>query len=605
MKKTGLKNAALALILALSLGQTAQAATLNALINRQTVAVGDQFQLTVTTDATTGAMPDLTPLQEDFQVLGTSQSMRTQIINGRQSQERSWIVTLSPKQQGQLTIPALSADGLTTTPLTINVVEPSALPKSQGVPGVRIEAEVSDGNHYLYQEIPLVVRIETPLSIKRAELIAPSGAEFELTQNGQDRSSRLMKNGQQVSVIERHYHLRPQQTGTVTIPPFTIRGEVDDPNARQGPFGRTPFGGSLMRDFPFGGSAFGSSLFNDMFNPGKPFAARTDPLSLEVKAAAGDDANEWFLPAKTVELSSQWQPENPQFRVGEAVTRQISILALGARPEQLPDLEFISPDGARVYVDDNTTDTFSSAGGTIGRRVITTSVVPTTGGQVTLPEITLNWWDTDAGETRTARIPAETIKVSGGVAQLDEAAGPAIGSAVDAPPAVQSRAGSALLDNKWMLGGGLLILLGALGWASVRYIKPNSAQTSRDRPVAAENRNADAQRRFVEALSALKTAARNGDNSKTYQAALSWKRNCPFDVTIPDSFETELRSLESTLYHSSKGPGWNSRTLLKIAEQTTRSSRTAGRKKTRLPSLYPESTKRTNRGGGVASPVAS
>lgn len=603
MKKTGFKNAALALVLALSLGQTAQAASLSALINTQTVAVGDQFQLTVTTDATTGSMPDLTPLQEHFQVLGTSQSMRTQIINGRQSQERSWIVTLSPKEQGQLTIPALSADGLTSKPLTINVVQPSALPKSQGVPGVRIEAGVSGANHYLYQEIPLIVRIETPLSIKRAELIAPSGAEFELTQNGQDRTSRLMKNGQPVSVIERHYHLRPQQSGTLTIPPFTIRGEVDDPNARQGPFGRMPFGGSLMQDFPFGGSAFGGSLFNDMFNPGKPFAARTDPLSLEIKAAAGAEADEWFLPAKTVELKSQWQPENPQFRVGEAVTRQISILALGARPEQLPDLEFISPTGARVYVDDNATDTFSSAEGTIGRRVITTSVVPTTGGQITLPEITLNWWDTDAGETRTATIPAETITVSGSVAQSVEAAGPVVGSAVDAP-ITQSGDGSALIDNKWMLGGGLLIVLGALGWASARYIKPNSAQTSRDRPVAAQNRNADARHRFVEALSALKTATRNGNDLKTYQAALSWKRTCPFDVTIPDSFETELRSLESSLYRSSSGPGWDPRTLLKIAEQTTRSSRTTGRKKARLPSLYPESMERAHRGGGSANPVA-
>lgn len=604
MKQTGLKNAALALVLALSLGQPAQAATLNALTNTQTVAVGDQFQLTVTSDATSGATPDLAPLQEDFQLLGTSQSMRTQIINGRQSQERSWIVTLSPKQQGQLTIPALSADGLTTKPLTINVVEASALPKSQGVPGVQIETKMSDGNHYLYQEIPLVVRIETPLPIKRAELISPSGSEFELTQNGQDRRSSLMKNGQRVSVIERHYHLRPQQSGTLTIPPFTIRGEVDDPNARQGPFGRTPFGGSLMRDFSFGGSAFGSSLFNDMFNPGKPFAARTDPLTLEVEAAAGAGAGEWFLPAKAVELKSQWQPETPQFRVGEAVTRQISILALGARPEQLPDLEFTAPSGARIYVDDNATDTFNSAQGTIGRRTITTSVVPTTGGAVTLPEITLNWWDTEAGETKTARIPAETVQVSGSAAQIDDAAGPVVGSVVDAP-SVPSRE-SSVLAGKWTLGAGILVLLGLLAWAGTRYVKRTTAQTSDIRPRSKDMAGTTTWRKWMEALSTLRAAAAKGDHRRTYQAALAWQRCCPSDVTIPVEFEKELRRLEVSLYRQSDNDTqWKPHTLLQIAQKTTRKGNTANHKGAKLPGLYPDGVKRSNGGGTSPSPVAA
>lgn len=601
MKQTGLKNAVLALVLALSLGQTAQAATLNALINTQTVAAGDQFQLTVTTDSTTGSMPDLTPLQEDFQVLGTSQSMRTQIINGRQSQERSWIVTLSPKQQGQLTIPALSADGLSTSPLTINVVEPSAMPKSQGVPGVRIEASVSGGNHYLYQEIPVVVRIETPLPIKRAELIAPSGSEFELTQNGQDRRSSLMKNGQPVSVIERHYHLRPQQTGTLTIPPFTIRGEVDDPNARQGPFGRMPFGGSLMQDFPFGGSAFGSSLFNDMFNPGKPFAARTDPLSLEIEAAAGASAGEWFLPAKAVELKSQWQPENPQFRVGEAVTRQISILALGARPEQLPDLEFAVSSGARIYVDNNTTDTFSSAQGTIGRRTITTSVVPTTGGAVTLPEITLNWWDTEAGETKTARIPAETVQVSGSVAPIDDTVGPIIGSAADAAPS----ADSSVLAGKWVLGAGILALLGMLGWAGTRYVKRIGARSSDIRSRRTDGAPTASRQKWMEALSTLQAAAAKGDHRNTYQAALAWQRSCPSEVAVPVDFEKELQQLEALLYRRpDEATQWKPHTLVQIAQKTTRKGKAAGQKGVRLPALYPDGVKRGN-SSGSPSPVTA
>lgn len=598
MKLTGLKLAALAMVLALSLGQNAQAAALNALINTQTVAIGDQFQLTVTTDATTGAVPDLTPLQEEFEILGTSQSMRTQIVNGRQSQERSWIVTLAPREMGQLTIPALSAAGLTSQPLKVTVVEPSAMPKTQGLQGVTIEASVPDGSHYLYQEIPLVVRIETPMPLKRAELVPPSGSAFELTQNGQDRTSSLVKNGRPVSVIERHYHLRPQQSGVISVPPFTIRGEVDDPDARQGPFGRMPFGASMMQDFPFGGSGFGGSLFNDMFNPGKPFAARTDSITLQVDGAAGANPGEWFLPAKAVELKSQWQPENPEFRVGEGITREISILALGARPEQLPDLDFAAPAGARIYVDDNTTDTFSSAQGTIGRRVITTSVVPTTGGAVTLPEITLNWWDTEAGESNTARIPAETIQVAGaGAAALVTTPEPMIGS-VDETTTQNALDGSPLL-GKWTVGAGILALVGAVGWAGRRYVNRPTAPRLYQRTNTVEK----AGLHFKEAFAALRTAAANGDRMKTYQAALAWRRCCPPHVKIPVSFEMEMKSLEISLYRpSANDRQWSPKLLIRIAEQTTRTSR-ARKRKGNLPALYPEGATRPNFAGGLTRSV--
>ncbi|MCR9134692.1 MAG: BatD family protein [Alphaproteobacteria bacterium] len=599
MKLTGLKLAALAMVLALSLGQNTQAATLNALTNAQTVAIGDQFQLTVTTDATNGAVPDLTPLHKDFDVLGTSQSMRTQIINGRQSQQRSWIVTLAPRDKGQLTIPALSAAGLTSQPLTINVVEPSAMPKTQGVEDVTIEATVSGGSHYLYQEIPLVVRIETPLPLKRAELVAPTGSAFELTQNGQDRTSSLVRDGRPVSVIERHYHLRPQQSGAITVPSFTLRGEVDNPDASQSPFGRMPFGGSLMRDFPFGGSAFGGSLFNDMFNPGKPFAARTDPISLQVETASGAQPGEWFLPAKAVDLKSQWQPENPEFRVGEAVTRQISILALGARPEQLPDLDFTAPGGARIYVDDTTVDTFNSPQGTIGRRVITTSIVPTTGGTVTLPEITLNWWDTEAGETKTARIPAETIQVTGSVAAAAAAnTEPAAGS-MDETPIQDAMDGSPLMD-KWTWGAGILALVGALGWAGRRYANRPTATMGKRRIDVADQ----AMLQFKDALAALRTAASNGDRMKIYQAALAWRRCCPPHVAIPNSFDREVAFLETALYRPSENDRqWRPKMLVRAAEQATRPGR-ARKRKGNLPALYPEGAKRPNIGNELTRPVA-
>ncbi len=582
MNRLGIKCVIVAVVLALLLSTGVSAASLTARINTATVANGDQFQLTLTTDTPGGAMPDLAPLQEDFNVLGTSSSMQTQIINGRQSQQMSWIVTLSPKEKGQLVIPALSLAGLSSNPLTVNVVEQSAMPRSQGVQGIEIEANIAEGTHYLYQEIPLVVRIETPIGIKRAELIAPTGSDFEITPNGEDRTTKAMRDGRAVTVIERDYILRPQKAGALTIAPFVIRGEVNDPNSR-----RDPFGGSLMRDFPFAGGAFGGSLFDDMFNRGTPFTARSQSIALDVEGAANSAADGWFLPAKAVELKSEWQPASPVFKVGEAVTRRISILALGARPEQLPDLNFTVPNGARIYVDESTTDEFKTAQGTFGRRDIVTSVVPTQGGEVTLPEITLRWWDTVAGEEKTASVPAETLQVEGAVANST--------NTVNSAAAVSNKALNASRElsegpNLWVLvaGGGVLLLFGGLGLLYL-YGRKNAGSRPHTDAIAGKNHDtALAHQKIVRARDALRRAVKANDVSKIYQAALAWRRCVGLDTNVPVGFGEEISNLENRLYEPSKQNAvWDASKLMSIVENVTRLQLAGQRRPAVLPTLYP------------------
>ena len=591
MKRTGVKKALLAAALTLAVSHGALAAGLNARVNTDKVAVGDQFRLTLSTDATGVEMPDLSPLQKEFNVLGTSSSTQTQIINGKQSQQQSWIVTLSPKQKGQLTIPELSFDGASSKPLTLTVVDQADLPKSQGTQGIAVEATLQGEHHYLYQEIPLTVRIETSVPLKRAELIAPSDPAFELTPNGEDRTSQVMRNGKPVTVIERQYMLRPQKTGELTLAPFVIRGEVKDPNARQSPFDRMGMGRSLFDDFPFQGSAFagrgfGSSLFDDMFSPGKPFAARSDAIKMSVEGGETVGDNQWFLPAKAVELVSAWQPESPEFKVGEAVTRKVSILALGARPEQLPDLAFESPAGARIYVDGDTTDEFRTADGTVGRREIVTSIVPTTGGEVILPEIALQWWDTEAGEERTAVIPAETIQVEGPVT-----------SAMAAPAATTEQTSAPVSNNgsgvseEWIFaGGGIAVTLAlALGTALAVRRRHAPAPVRNEATGRLETLHKRPRQEAEQLLAALKAAGKGNDPRKTYLAALAWQRVVSGTGSVPEVFAKEVAGLETHLYAGCEvQKDWDSSRLIRIAEDVTRRISRSGRKDGILPALYPD-----------------
>ena len=97
----------------------------------------------------------------------------------------------------------------------------------------RPHSTLDDGNPFLFQETPLTVRIETNAPIKSAELIAPQSSAFELVQSGEDRVGQATRNGQTVNVIERTYMLKPQEEGAIEIPPFVLRGSVEDPAARR------------------------------------------------------------------------------------------------------------------------------------------------------------------------------------------------------------------------------------------------------------------------------------------------------------------------------------------------------------------------------------
>lgn len=403
-EKQSIRTAVKATLLTFGLSVLSQtlAAGLDARINTQTVVEGDTFQLTLSADKQV-ATPDLSPLQQDFDIVGTAKSTNFSMINGEISSTLSWTVTLTPKKAGQFTIPAIEAGALSSEPLTIKVVDAANAPKSQGASqGINLTARIngSGDKFYQFQEIPLTVRIESEQAFQQAELTPPHVDGVELMQSGADRNSQLSRNGQRIYVFERDYLLRSQADGEITLPPFTLQGRVPDSN-------RDPFA-DFNRQFDDPFFRRNSPFFR---RGGKAFTKRSNSLKLDITANPNAQAGEWFLPAKSVRLTAQWQPKSPTFRQGEAVVRSIRLSALGARAEQLPKLSFDKVDGAKIYVDDDKTVMRETANGTEAVREFTLSVVPTRGGAVTLPEISVEWLNTESDETTTAVLPAETIQV--------------------------------------------------------------------------------------------------------------------------------------------------------------------------------------------------
>ncbi len=57
--------------------------------------------------ATRSDAPDLTPLEIDFEVLGTQTSSRISTINGRTNSLLEYQINLRPRRTGEITVPAL------------------------------------------------------------------------------------------------------------------------------------------------------------------------------------------------------------------------------------------------------------------------------------------------------------------------------------------------------------------------------------------------------------------------------------------------------------------------------------------------------------------
>ncbi|MDN5785857.1 BatD family protein [Pseudorhodobacter sp.] len=564
---------------------------LTARISAQKLALGDTVQLVLSADpAKLTAAPDISALNADFDILGTSKSSQTQIINGARSDTVEWIITLAPRSKGHLTIPALSAGQASSAPIGIDVVDAAQMPgDQQAAGGTTITATLEPGAHYVQQEIPLSLRITTGPGFSDGAIEAPQSPDYILEQRGEDRTSQTVENGQPVTLIERDYLLRPQKSGALSIAPFTLRAMQTDPAARS-PFPQNRF------DTLFGGSLFGGagSPFGQMFGGGRQITIRTAPLTLDVKAKPSA-AKGWFLPAKAVTLTSQWSPVKPEFRVGEAVTRHVRIQALGATEVQLPDLAPPTVNGARVYLDKSETGSVDTADGTASVRDFSYSIVPTTGGTITLPEMTVDWFDTASETPQVASLPAETIKVEGAVVvpPATPAAPEATASASQQPPTVESQS-----RMTWIAG--LLALLAAVLALAAFFWRRQDARAD-----LTPGGIANAQVRREAALRSVEAACNAADPHATYAAAMKWAGA----VATATGLETEAiwarfpdlsqewKALEAGLYRTETDSTWSAKAFL----STLRSADKALTKRIRrvaqgkLPPLYPVGANRNVR----------
>ena len=413
MKKLG-NYLFLSLVASVILAGTAWAQTFNATVNRTDVPQGETFVLTLELiDGDDKGNPDLSVLDKDFIVYSVGTAFNYKYINGISSKSRQWQIALMPKNSGAIEIPSIQMDNLATQPITLNVIPANqALSAGQDTPNQPAQnanrpkfdmvAKVENTNPYVQQQIDYTITIYDTGGLQgdAPQFIDNGSNDWIIKSLGSPTIGSKIVNGRSLREITFRYALFPQKSGTLKTPEVRFQGYY---LTRSRGF-NDPF------DDLFG-SNLGGIGFADMFATRNPVLLTAAPQSIKVRPIPEENGTNWWLPAKQVALMAEWEPRQPQFKVGEAVSRTIYLKAVGVAENQLPDIRFAQTPNLKQYPDKAISSSGLENGQVVAVKKITNVYIPTTSGAQTIPEIALDWFNVQTNQMERAVLPAVNIEV--------------------------------------------------------------------------------------------------------------------------------------------------------------------------------------------------
>jgi hypothetical protein len=469
----------------------AQAAQVQATLDRNQVQLGETVTLNLQVEG--GAIPtapDLSALAPDFDVLGSSSNTRLGIVNGRRSLQFTYGVALRPKRVGQLTIPALAFAGAWTVPLTLTVTAADPSVAAHRGENVFLEASAQPTQVHVGQQVLFTVRLYFAGSLARGELDDPQLPGVDARRLGSDLDYEVVRDGRAYHVIERRYALMPQRAGRLQLPSLQFRGELIDPTDP-----------------------------DSFFSMGAPTTAASPALAIDVQPVPPDWGDSAWLPARALTLTLEGLPADGKLRVGQPLDLTMTVQATGLPYEVLPTLSLPAPEGATVYPDKPVAGTRDDGQWLLGRRQQHFALVPSRAGPLTLPAITLKWWNVQTGRAEEARIPSRVLTAlpAAGTGTPEAPASSAMpvrstavpAAAVSAPPPARWT-----LAPWWWIAAAavaLVLMAGALlawWWRRVRTADPHAARAASARALRAT---------FL-------ALAHGNDAAAQAQALLAWAR---------------------------------------------------------------------------------
>ncbi len=493
----------LPLLLLVSLSTSAQ--DLTASVDRNELAINETFTLTLRySGSQSGGQPDFNLLEQDFEVLSRQQSNQYRVINGRAESFVEWTLILAPLKEGKLFVPSLHLHGQISDAIPITVNKAGQTPSGDNRKAF-LEVELDKDKLYVQEQLLVKVRLYTTVGLHdiATDPLQIPGAHVEKVD--EQRFERRIK-GVGHAVYELTYAVFPESSGELQIPALNYVAVT----GRRDPF----------------------SLFN---RNAQRIRLRSEAKTVQVEPKPDSYSGSHWLPAASLGLVQSWSKDPEEFKVGEPITRIITLRAEGLRAAQLPPLQKLNIEGLKTYPDQPQQEDQPSVTGITGSRIETTAIVATKPGIYQLPAVTITWWDTKTGRQRATQLPAFRFNVSG--APIANTTAPDNLST----PTNQSASVKEVEPGFWQKVA-IAAIASHLFWILYLYIsrRPHQNKYTNEPKAPAIHSGHD-----------LYSAAQSG-SAKELQAALtSWKKEVATDnrkyTNHPPKYRAELKKLEKEI----------------------------------------------------------
>jgi hypothetical protein len=118
-----------------------------------------------------------------------------------------------------------------------------------------------------------------------------------------------------------------------------------------------------------------------------------------------------WLPAKNLHITESWSADTTGWEIGNPISRTITIEAEELLAEQLPDLSIKRFPGMNIYVDPPHRSNHIQGNSVIGTLQQKVTYIPKVSQSITLPALTLNWWNTQTNIPAIAQLKPIAIQV--------------------------------------------------------------------------------------------------------------------------------------------------------------------------------------------------
>ncbi len=475
---------------------SAQAATVYASVSKNKVVKNEVFQLTVVSDQkASGDDLDFSALDQDFFMSRPSFSSSMNIINGSRSNRSEWTVSLAANRLGVVTIPSFELHGAKTQPIAIQVTQDEQAPSSDDLVEVRSQLSRSTlyPNESALFKARLIIKAD-PRRLQDPKIAPPTIDGMELKAASEPNQYQTVMDGIQVTIVDQDFRITASQAGDFTLTEPSLQGAL---------------------------------IYGSSYNGGTrilPLKTTPKTYTIHVEPKPADYQGTW-LPTSQLTLREQWLDSQGQpitgnryaTKVGDSITREVTVQVTGLTQEQLPNIHLTYPDSVRVYDEKPQFATLDNGDVTMTLKQV---LIPRQTGDITLPKVAMQWWDTVTKAQKTASADGLTLNVAAGEPSTVTASTPLPAAPAQVQTVTVNDAGfwpylTALFALLWLLTLGL-----AWRWKS----SPNVTQQA---PVSPADLSAYAQ---------LQQALKNDDGIAISRALTVWMQQ----VTLTDAETAQL-----------------------------------------------------------------